>query len=344
MRTISIKIGLVCLLCCFWSTWHGFAQRIYMEQEMDRYNLLVELQRHLDTLRFNVGNDLKVSAFVAGESEYDIDSIVLYYSASGKISKTDWHQANDNGFYLDATFIHHYDRLGRLMLLEHESTNQDYWSHRYELTYFSDGSLASVTSFNFTADKTDTNGRYLYHYQKGLVDTVLYQGWRNGSWVDMNRRVYGWNENGQMTYENWESTASYDEFSPMFGYPKTYEYDSNGRLQYEYLGKGENDTLQIRFKYEYLGSLRAFKYFEFIRKDTIETLPSTYYWYNEDSLLVEELYGWNIKDAWLPTSRDLYHYYPNGLLQSRTSQGKWPQEVVWDYITEVRRYYYNKTE
>lgn len=311
---------------------------------MDRYNLLVELQQHLDTLRLKVGNDLKVTAFVAGESEYDIDSIVLHYSASGKISKTDWHQANDNGFYLDATFNHHYDSLGRLMLLEHISAKQDYWSYRYELTYFSDGSLASVTNFNFTADKTDTNGRYLYHYQNGLVDTTLYQGWRNGGWVDMNRKVCGWSTNNALIYENWESTASYGEFSPMFGYPRWYEYDSVGRLLYEHYSRGLNDSAQIRIRYQYISGLLAFDYLERVWSDTIESKLSSIYTYNKDTLLSEVLSGTLREGTWTPTTRINYSYNNNGMVISKVSYFKWHDSVIWDYPRELRRYYYNKTE
>lgn len=340
METISVKLLLLCLLCCHWGTRQVYAQRIYMEQEMDRYNLLVELQEHLDTLRLKLGNDLKVTTFVAQKSGYSMDSIALSYNTSGKIIKTDWYRRNDDGFYLDVSYTHSYDGTGRLTLLEYVSVEEHYWSHRYELKYYGNGILASVTHFRFSGDRTDTNSRYLYHYQNGLADTVVYQGWGNGVWIDKNRKVYGWDANGRMIYENWESTATNGEFLPMMLYPKTYEYDSIGRLLCEFLPHGDNDTVRMRFKYEYIDGLKAMKYIEFVKDREVETYPDTYYWYNSDSLLLEELHGFVIKHIWQPTSRNIQTYYPNGLLESRITIAKWPYSVVWDHEEEVKRYYY----
>ncbi len=335
--TLLLLLGLFC-------NYDVFAQRFYSEYDMDKFNLLVELQGHLDTLQLKLGKDFNLTAYVAGESAYEIDSVVPYYNKSGKIIKTAWYHTSDDGFYLDVTYTHYYDDFGRLREMEYLSSSDDFWSHRYLFFYNPDNTLQSVLNYVFTYTEVDTNSRYLYHYQNGLLDTVLYQGWEPNGWVDKNRRVYDWDSMGNLVFENWESTASNGKFESMFYYPKTFEYDSSGKLQYEYLSSNPDDTLRLRKKYDYVNGLIAIEYIEFIKNDVIESDPSKYYWYNSDSLITETLFGWTIKEIWYPTARCSYSYYNNGLLKSNITLSKFPTGIIWDDVSDIRRYFYNRID
>ncbi len=316
------------------------AQRVFLEEEMQKYNLLISIQEHLDSLRKSYGEQLEIKA-VVWQKNYDTDSIVFQYSKTGTIASAAWHSEGEGKQYPNGQCLCSYNTTGRLSKIAC-SGSMARTHATYTISYGKNDSVSEVLNIN-TLDNSRDTFRYVYRYQGHLLKEKLFQGRLAGQWGDRNRYFYEYDSSGRKTVEGFQSTASYGTMD-FVTIPQYHEYDSVGRLAFTFPKPHQDSVTKVVYEYRYHEGKLASE-IHWSVDDTTKKGLSTLYWYHPVHGKIQEIIsGINWEGYWQPTERLIYQYYPNGLLQEYQELLKWPDATVWDHVQERRKYYYNLTK
>jgi len=316
------------------------AQRLYDGAAMTDYNRLIHLQEHLDSIRKIYGADLQVTSYVH-ISDYH-DSLAINYDSFGRIMILQVYDIGDSSVTYRGNYSLVY-KANELIQMELIDINPNYWNHRYNIWYNEDGLPLEVLRVRFTNTTTDTLARYIFAYKGQLLISKTIQGWRDGNWFNQDRTNFEYDSLGRKVSQQLQSTATTGEFIDL-GYSNTYSYDDAGRIDRQYFHH-KDIGVQRYLEHIYLEDKLAKKVFIYKDDTTSSSILISMYSYDAKTDKLEEVInGTEVNEVWAAFSRELYYYYPNGLLKEYKELAKLPEGIYWDYVNKSQRYYYNRTE